>query len=95
MTPEKEQALIESVRRELRYDMRKFKGSLSARLRSLQDSMDRGFATIWNEEAWSRRLSDLKLPPDQELLTYQLMTLPKEAIALLLERYKELLKQEN
>jgi len=89
-------AMIEEIRRELRGDVQKFKRSLCSRLQSLQDSMDKGgFATIRDEEAWNRRLEDLKLPADQELLIYELMTLPKEAILLLLERYRELLRQEH
>ena len=88
-------AMIEEIRRELRGDVQKFKRSLCSRLQSLQDSMDKGFATIRDEEAWNRRLENLKLPADQELLIYELMTLPKEAILLLLERYRELLRQEH
>jgi hypothetical protein len=84
-------AMLEEIKRGLHCSIQVVKEHFDPKMHAYDESTERGFARIFDEEAWASRLSELKLPPDQELLAYELMTLPKEAIELLQERYKELL----
>jgi hypothetical protein len=82
--PTEEEAL-EEFRRELRSDLQKFQESIDASLRSLCDCMERNAGAMQQDAELSKRLEDMNLAPEQEMLLYSVLTLPPEALGLLRE----------
>jgi hypothetical protein len=81
-----EKEALQEFRREFQSDMQRFQESIDASLRALSDCVAGNVAAMREDAEFSRRLEGMKLPIDQELMLYNLLTLPEEALELVRER---------
>jgi ATP-dependent protease HslVU (ClpYQ) peptidase subunit len=81
-----EDKVLEAFTRGRRNDVQELEERIDANLRLLQDCTNRHIAAMQRVVSVYRKLEAMKLPIDQELMLYNLLTLPDEALELVKER---------